>query len=136
MDDDARRPVGPQTPQRLLLGPQLPLLLPGSCFRLAIAARPGEFGLTYSALKAGSKGAFYLPGKRNVNAKFISQFLAGRKQLLKLSEVRWVNRICGFRELSVKSLYELTTYKDELAHYLPDVTSLSKLDRAYFLNAL
>lgn len=77
-----------------------------------------------------------MPADRNVSARFVAQFLRGQKRLLKLSEVRWVSRVSGFRELSIRALYDRTTEKATLAHYLPEVTALSKLDRVYFLNVL
>lgn len=95
---------------------------------------PRRCGSIFFAWRVSLKGGFYLPDRRNINAKFVSQVLSGYKQLLKLSAVKWVGEVPSLKELSVKALFYKTQRKEELNKYLPDTSALSRLDRQYFLN--
>jgi len=81
-----------------------------------------------------SAGGFYVPEPRNVTARFLHQVFRGEKRLLRLAEVKWVQRPCAFRELSVSNLYLSSLRGEEATIFLPDFRDPSKLDRMYTIN--
>jgi hypothetical protein len=75
-----------------------------------------------------------LPPDRNLNAEFLRRFFAGEKCLLKQSEVLRAKRIWNFREATLDKLWESYPLKQTAIRFLPDTTSLNKLDKEYVVN--
>ena len=88
----------------------------------------------YLQLKVFWKRKYYLPLERNVSAKFVKDFIAGRKGLLKINDVKFVVRFFRFQELSLLSIMSCYPRATEAKHYLPDINNPWKLDRLYCLN--
>ena len=75
-----------------------------------------------------------MPPIRDVKAHFIKEFLAGRKKLFKIEEVRFVSRIFGFKGLTIENLLTNFPQQNLARFYLPDVSSPSKYDKTYVVN--
>ena len=77
-----------------------------------------------------------MPPDRNVNANFIKEFLAGRKRLLKIQEMRFLSRMFAFKELTIEKMLTNFPQQDQAKLFLPDVNSPDKLDKKYVTNVL
>ena len=78
----------------------------------------------------------YVPPDSCTNKDFLREVLAGRKKLLKLSEVKWINTP-KYDEISVVNLYPKFKADPEINVYLPTKLPAGKLvDRTYFFNVL
>jgi hypothetical protein len=76
----------------------------------------------------------FLPPRRNINAQFIKDFLAGRKRLLKKEDVISVGKCWRLKGLTTSEI--LAAFPDPLAAraYFPDLPDSKKLDRKFTLN--
>jgi len=71
---------------------------------------------------------------RNVSAKFLRDFLNGKKMLLKINEVVRVQKVWGFRETTTEKLIESYPDKFNALRYIPDISHYHKLDKEYVCN--
>ena len=79
---------------------------------------------------------FYLPPESLVNKDFLKDVLAGKKQLMKKSEIDPI-QVPHYDELSVKELYPMFSKDAEMMCYFPDKYPVSKgPPREYFFNIL
>lgn len=76
-----------------------------------------------------------MPASRNLNARFLQDFLAGKKSLLLTKDVKFVKAQYNFKELSLEKLLNDFPDHDLARKFLPDSSSVSKIDRSYALNA-
>ena len=69
-----------------------------------------------------------------MNKDFIKKLLTEQKQLLQLSEVKYVH-VPRYDELSVKKFWPILSQDQKLTSYMPDATIEDRLpDRTYFWN--
>ena len=80
------------------------------------------------------EGRYYLPPRRNMTARFVQQFLAGQKKLLKAQEVLHVAKVWAFKSCTAARVWELFPEKRAAEPFLPDSQPLAKLDKSYLLN--
>lgn len=80
------------------------------------------------------EGQFYLPPKRNVNARFLQQFLAGRKKLFKVGDVKAVSRVWNFKTCTTRAVWDLFPAKQEAKPFFPDNPSIERLDKTFVFN--
>jgi hypothetical protein len=76
-------------------------------------------------------GRYYLPPRRNMSARFVSDFLAGDKKLFKLHEIRLVSRVWRFKNCTCKLVWESFPEKELAIADLPDIDQLEKIDKSY-----
>lgn len=55
-----------------------------------------------------------------MTATFCSEILSGKKLLLKLSEVQWVENVPNWPDFSSKNLWIKVTNNPSIAKYFPD----------------
>ena len=69
-----------------------------------------------------------------VNKDFLKKIFTEEKQLLKLSEVKYVH-VPHYDELSVKKFWPILSQDEKFLSYMPDPTTENRLpDRTYFWN--
>jgi len=69
-----------------------------------------------------------------VTKDFLKDVLSGKKGLLKMDEVKFVN-VPSFDEIGVKYLYEAVLKKEGMARYFPDkFPKNTQCDKSYFYN--
>ena len=79
---------------------------------------------------------FFVPDESAVNKDFIKDVLAGKKNLLKKSEVQHIN-VKRYDEISVKAMYPMFKKDAEMMQYFPDKYSAGKgPPRDYFFTIL
>ena len=66
-----------------------------------------------------SEGRFFPPPKRNVSAKFVSQFLDGEKKMFKINEIRAVTRSWRFKTCTSAAIGTASLKKISLADTCP-----------------
>lgn len=80
------------------------------------------------------EGHFYLPPKRNVNARFLQQFLAGSKKLLKVGEVQAVSRVWNFKTCTTRAVWQLFPSKEAAQPFFPDNPPIERVDKTFVFN--
>jgi len=77
-----------------------------------------------------------LPPIDNIGKDFLRAVFAEEKQLIPLSEVKWVN-VPKWPEVCVKDLYQHYAQDPEMNVYFPSSFSKGRqIDRAFFFNVL
>ena len=51
-------------------------------------------------------GKYYVPPKRDFPLSFCKDILAGKKRLMKLSNVHWVGKVPHWKEFTVKLMWQ------------------------------
>jgi len=70
---------------------------------------------------------------RNVNSEFLKAVFMGTKSLLKNSQLKHVEKIFGFKNLSTERILANYPNQNLARRYLPDSSSDSNLDRKFVL---
>ena len=79
---------------------------------------------------------YYLPPTGTINKDFLKQILAEEKQLLKKSEMVFI-QVPHYEELSVKALWPQVAGDEEISKYFPDQFAVGKgPGREYFFNII
>lgn len=79
---------------------------------------------------------FYLPPENLINKDFLKEVLAGKKELMKKSEIDYIE-VPHYEELSVKTLYPMFSKDPAMMCYFPDKYPEGKRPpREYFFNVL
>jgi len=77
-----------------------------------------------------------VPSYKKVSMRFIRDFLAGRKQLLKASEARTVN-VPAFPEFAVAKVFKHFSDKEEIVQFMDYYEDIGDMpERWYFYNVL
>lgn len=80
------------------------------------------------------EGQFYLPPKRNVNARFLQQFLVGSKKLLKIKDIHAVSRVWNFKTCTTRAVWELFPEKHDARAFFPDTPAIERMDKTFVFN--
>ena len=76
----------------------------------------------------------YVPPAKMMNKDFLKKVLTEEKQLLQLSEVKYVI-VPHYEELSVKKFYPILSSDEKFMSYMPDLPVDNRLpERTYFWN--
>ena len=71
-----------------------------------------------------------------MTTSFAKDILSGKKKLLKLSEVLWVNDVPRYREICSKAIWNEVKTDDNLTVYMPDFPKSRLPQKAYLLNVM
>ena len=81
--------------------------------------------------------AYYVPPDRMACMDFVKDILKGRKKMIKLDSVKFVQVPEKYAELTINNLITVARAQlPQLFEYLPDNIVPAKIDREYFLNVV
>ena len=74
--------------------------------------------------------------ERTINSAFLKAFFAGHKRLLKITQINFITKTYGFKELSSKALLQQFPQPQMAFQYLPEYSDPAKIDKGYLMNVL
>ena len=74
--------------------------------------------------------------ERTIDSAFLKAFFAGHKRFLKITEINFIKKIYGFKELSSKALLQQFPQPQVAFQYLPEYNDPAKIDKGHFMNVL
>jgi len=79
----------------------------------------------------------YVPCKRDFTLAFAKEVLAGRKKLLKLKEVNWIDKVPNWEETTTKIIWnEMRSKFPQVVEYFPKYPKTRLPEKSYLLNVM
>ena len=71
-----------------------------------------------------------------MTTEFAKKVLSGKKKLLNLSEVLWVNNVPRYKEINVKTIWDKAKTDNSIKAYFPDFNEKRYPRKAYLFNVI
>ena len=78
----------------------------------------------------------YCPSARDMTTEFARKVLCGKKCLLKLANVLWVEEVPRYKEMNTKTVWLKAQSNPNIVKYIPDLTKSRIPQKAYLFNVI
>ena len=78
----------------------------------------------------------YCPSTRDMTTEFAKKVLCGKKCLLKLADVLWVEEVPRYKEMCTKTIWLKAQSNANILKYFPDLPQSRTPQKSYLFNVI